>query len=116
MKTFNLNYLVSVKYSPKELTKFEFVKGVKKTFWHNEIQEGWYWMGIFHGIIVIKLTDKDIQENCLIEGDKLYEKPYVLLKFINGEEKQIKYNSESEAIHEFKIYESNIPNPLKFNQ
>jgi hypothetical protein len=115
MKTFNLNYLVSVKYFPKQLTKFEFVKGVKKTFWKDGIEEGWYHYGITNGIIVMKLTHKDLQD-CLIEGDKLYEKPYITLKFINGESKTIQYNSEEEAIHNFKMYESNIPNPLKFNE
>jgi hypothetical protein len=114
MKTFNLNYLVSVKYTPKTESIFEYVDGRKKTFWLPEIPTGWFPWGKWR--FYDKISEEELKEKFLIEEGILYSKPKVKLRFIDGSEKQINFDSEKEALHYFNIYKSSIPNPLNFEK
>jgi hypothetical protein len=114
MKTYNLGFLVSVTYIPLVHDwMHSYAPPQKKTFWKKEVKGGWYWDTTwFTG----RLNETELKKKYTTIDGELYYKSSVILNFVDKSMEQVYFDSNEAAIHEYKMYQSMIPNPIKFEE
>ena len=97
-KIFNLDALVKVSITDKEITDFEYEKEVKKTFWTSGHSEGYTMYG---GITF--LTEQELKNGSwsgikfIVENNIVYYRPEVVLTFSGGVIQRVTFATYEEA-------------------
>jgi len=111
LETYNAESVVSVKIKPKEVSDFEWVDYRKGTFFKSEIKAGIYKYGMYR--MLKHYTKEEIFElGYLVEGNKIFMKPKVIVSFADGEKVYKKYDTYEEAKEVYEILKGQIPKKL----
>lgn len=112
---YNLDFLVSVEIHDKEPCNTLVYKPFKKSFWGNT-EEGFYYRGYGRTRCYTKTELESgvyYDTLLLVENNVAYQKPYVILNFVSGIRKIIRFKTYEEALKSGNgIADSSIKNKM----
>lgn len=114
MEVFKTESLIRVTVKDKTIEKTLKWKDFKKSFWGNT-EEGFH-CGYFGGV----WTEEELKDGkyydteFLVEDKKVYYKPYVLLTFVDGAKRYIKFDTYDKCVvYATKMVKSNFNNKFE---
>lgn len=111
MSLYNVDNIIEVELYPRV-----------KNGWYTVVEEDYYekhWFWRFYKVKVSKGIysyfgkEDEIPWNSIIENGTMYYKPYIIIKFSNGQSKQVFKDTLEQARKLYKEIESKINNKIK---